>query len=597
MTLSAGTHRLRKSKMRFAALLGTLALSASLFTGQVSTTGAVFTDGSSAGGNTLSTTVLQSPTNVTAAPNGTKIDLSWTPSASTATQGYYVFRSSDGSTQGALVATVTPRSAASWTDTSPLQGPNYYTVRAYAHNWQSGTVTSPPVTPPPVSITDTFLGSGAMGNSEVGDKPWQAFNGTWSRNGSGFATTGSSAGANPMLVADLTSANVDITAELTDRSGEAIYFRASDANNWLRARFKMQQNSEPYTYYVTEYEHVTSYTEYQYQPYITQNQYQTYAYEHLWQPYVTETLWNSYSHEDQWDSGTWGAWFYHSTSACQTSVDQVNLPANTATEQYQIESGSRHRSDCAAGKYRWNKQIRRWGAGGTIYWSSTGPRTSTAIWTGNSREVPNGWQYWAVNKAYFADTSAGQTRNVASGSQYWAVNARQSIDQWTGQARPYATGSYYYATAKNQDIDQPTGATRNVASGATYWATTPRNSIDQVVSSRVVNNSTWDTNYCAGCNTRQSQRTGYNTVNNYTVVLDKSVNGTVTQINSWAVPNANELRVVASGNSITIYRNATTLVGSVTETTHNSATLHGCGLAGDTTSPTNRLTYVTMKAV
>ena len=94
--------------------------------------------------------------------------------------------------------------------------------------------------------------------------------------------------------------------------------------------------------------------------------------------------------------------------------------------------------------------------------------------------------------------------------------------------------------------------------------------------------------------TRQTPYTVSGT--DYYVYLEKSVNGTITAINSWTVANSTSLRVVAVGNSITVYRNGTTQVGAATDATHSTATLHGCGLGGtDSSSPPNRLTYVTMK--
>lgn len=567
--------------------------------GQIATTSAIFTAATSLGSNTLSTAVLQAPSNVTTTVQADRsIRLNWTASPSTFATGYYIFRSGSSGTQGPKVATVTPRTTVTWTDTAPLDGPNYYTVQAYAQNWESGNLVSPPVTPPPVEITDNFNGSGVPGSSEIGGKAWQQLNGTWSRNGAGFVRTTNTIGANPMLVADLGSPNADITVTTTDSSGEAAYGRVVDGNNWLRSRVKKTQVNESYTYYVTEYEHVTSYTEYQFQPYVTEAQYEAYIYEHLWQPYVTETLWNHFVHEDQYDTGAWGPWIVYANSACQATKADVSVPANVPyKKQYRVgDMVPRALSGCPTGKNMWNKEERGWGYSGTRVWLDTFATPPAGyIWTGTSRDRDTGEDYWAVSKFWQIDTSTGQTRNVPSGDQYWAVNARKSIDAWTGQARPITTGTYYYG-AQRQAIDQPTGVTRNVASGTPYWDRTPRQSIDQVISSRVISSSTWSETPCTGCNTRSSARTGYQLVDKYAVVLEKAVGGTVTQINSWAVPSIDSLRLVVSGNSISVYRNGTTLVGTATDATHNTATLHGCGLGGtDTVTPTDRLNYVSIK--
>jgi hypothetical protein len=78
---------------------------------------------------------LAPPTSL-AGVNGTKATLSWTPSVTVSATGYYVLRSATSGSGYAQVATVTPVSAATTTD-SPAGGTWYYVLQAYRSGWTS----------------------------------------------------------------------------------------------------------------------------------------------------------------------------------------------------------------------------------------------------------------------------------------------------------------------------------------------------------------------------------------------------------------------------------------------------------------------------
>lgn len=119
----------------------------------------------------------------------------------------------------------------------------------------SSNVATPPV---PLYYSDDFGTSGALGNVKSGTPTvaWQFFNSiasNWSRNSGPYATTTVAASSNPMAVADFGKSNVEVT-EGVRSTGNAIYFRVSDAANWLRARINYEYSS--YSYQVTQYEQV-----------------------------------------------------------------------------------------------------------------------------------------------------------------------------------------------------------------------------------------------------------------------------------------------------------------------------------------------------
>lgn len=95
--------------------------------------------------STITADTLNPPTNLqcTGLPSCTvtfltKPTLTWTATPDTYATGHEVWRSTTSGSGYALVATVTPRTTATWTDTTvaPLTT-YYYVVRAVANSWTS----------------------------------------------------------------------------------------------------------------------------------------------------------------------------------------------------------------------------------------------------------------------------------------------------------------------------------------------------------------------------------------------------------------------------------------------------------------------------
>lgn len=81
---------------------------------------------------TASTSATSIGQSVAIAPaSNPEVDLTWTPTASTWATGHEIKRNS------VVVASVTPRTASSWTDTSPGAGSTTYEVRSVKGTWQS----------------------------------------------------------------------------------------------------------------------------------------------------------------------------------------------------------------------------------------------------------------------------------------------------------------------------------------------------------------------------------------------------------------------------------------------------------------------------
>ena len=104
-----------------------------------------------------------------------------------------------------------------------------------------------------VDYSDDFAGSGALGNVKTGAPTiaWEFLNSAsadWTRNSSGYASSSIAASSNPMAIANAKKADIEITEGIRS-AGDAIYFRVTDANNWLRARLNYVQDSSTYTYY------------------------------------------------------------------------------------------------------------------------------------------------------------------------------------------------------------------------------------------------------------------------------------------------------------------------------------------------------------
>jgi hypothetical protein len=96
--------------------------------------------------STVTADTLNPPTNLlcTGLPNCpvtflTKPTLTWTATPDTYATGYQVWRSTTSGSGYAQVASVTPRTTTTWTDTTVAALTTYfYVVRAVANSWTSG---------------------------------------------------------------------------------------------------------------------------------------------------------------------------------------------------------------------------------------------------------------------------------------------------------------------------------------------------------------------------------------------------------------------------------------------------------------------------
>jgi len=123
--------------------------------------------------------------------------------------------------------------------------------------------TSPSVA---IAYSDDFTGSGALGNVKTGDPTlaWQFLNSSaanWTRNSSGYTSSSVAASSNPMAITDVGAADVAIV-EGVRSTGNAIYFRVTDATNWLRTRITQSTYYQDVTinsnYTIVNYRYATS---------------------------------------------------------------------------------------------------------------------------------------------------------------------------------------------------------------------------------------------------------------------------------------------------------------------------------------------------
>ncbi len=91
---------------------------------------------SAAATGTFTTDTLSPPTGLSAVGGVASIGLSWTATAKAWATGYHVYRATASGGPYSQIATVTPRTAVSYTDT-PADGIYWYTVRAAYQGWES----------------------------------------------------------------------------------------------------------------------------------------------------------------------------------------------------------------------------------------------------------------------------------------------------------------------------------------------------------------------------------------------------------------------------------------------------------------------------
>lgn len=276
-----------------------------------------------------------------------------------------------------------------------------------------------------------------------------------------------------------------------------------------------------------------------YQYYVTEYEHPTYSTEYEFA--YTETLYQGRSQYTEaeyryYTYGTWSSWSTYDTSVCR-SVAPTPQSNNTDTTEYRAVVIA---NNCETGKEQY------------AYQSRTRTKTTNYCWT-------------AVGSCN-GGTATGNTRQVcgSSTSQYWATSPSGSCDYSTGSSRvvycwsssassPCAPGANY------------TGGTRQVQSGS-YWDT---NSGGTVLSTR-----------------QAGPYTGYNYYNE--VVLEKSVNGTVTVLGTQSVSTVTQLRMLLDGTSVSVFTNGgATPVLTVTVSDHLTATKFGFGGGTSDYSPSN----------
>src|SRR5829696_3429792 len=84
----------------------------------------------------FATGTIDAPTGLAASTSGTTVTLTWTPTSTTAVTGYDVLRSTTSGSGFAVVSTVTPRLAATTTN-SPGSGSFFYVLQSIYQNWRS----------------------------------------------------------------------------------------------------------------------------------------------------------------------------------------------------------------------------------------------------------------------------------------------------------------------------------------------------------------------------------------------------------------------------------------------------------------------------
>jgi hypothetical protein len=426
----------------------------------------------------------------------------------------------------------------------------------------SGLVGVQMITPPadaatPPLIYDNFNGTGTVGGSatEDGSKTWQAYNGTWTKNGSGLATTPAGPGANPMLVTDVGTGDVDVRLTTSDSSGEALYFRVKDANNWLRARISRTRN------YFTDLQYSYTYTQYWVDHWRKEYRYQD-------RRYQTEYSTVSY--------GSWSSWSTFDQSACALSPGNVSIASDTNTAQFRVVNPVS--SNCVSGKHKYDKQTRTRPANVLNQWVNQGSSPPSGYTpTGNSRHVDMDSSYW------------GDPHYAAAGPNNISVQI-ESRDVWVS------------STLENSPLVTPPDVlmgSQTTSSGPQWWTSGDAYSFGSDPCAYQRNNSGKRDVTCALTGvTRQGAQLFYS----YNLVLDKSVAGSVSTLANWSLGGspAAGLRVTADGSTIKAYvGNGTgSLVGTATETAFASQTAHGCGLGGGSTDdPTSALTYCSSQAL
>lgn len=191
------------------------------------------------------------------------VALSWAASTYADAQGYLLYRCAgtpatcSPQADGTLVAML-PASTTSYDDTNRPDGDWVYSlVVVDAGGNQSPESPSPAAvtTPVPVDVADNFnRTNGTPLNLPTSNNAvWQQLRAGWVTSGSHAYTNGSTS-TNPVAVMDQWTPDVTINSEVGP--GDAIYLRVSDANNWIRVRYRQ---TDPYNH-THSYNHVHYHT-------------------------------------------------------------------------------------------------------------------------------------------------------------------------------------------------------------------------------------------------------------------------------------------------------------------------------------------------
>ncbi|MFC6341935.1 GDSL-type esterase/lipase family protein [Nocardioides hankookensis] len=438
-------------------------------------------------------------------------------------------------------------------------------------------------------VYDSFGGTGSADGSmtESGGKTWQALNGAWTRTGDGTVTTGTGVAANPMLVTDVGSGNIDARVSTIGSSGESAYFRVQDASNWLRARIRHHQ--VPRSVYPTEYQHTT----------FTDRQFTRTWREYESNHYTIEKQWQDQTWERQYKKTTseWSNWAKYDQSACQAAAGDVALPDNTSTTQYRLANATA--TGCTGGKKKWDKQRRTLETTVSTLWLGAFTTSIPAgfVGTGAERYVNVGAPYWGVGNPLSGSTWGHEigSRWVYAGLSWSQSAATTAPDTLTGNTRFVTSTDWWTLLAKawtgyNRPCDHFTANPGSTISCSETGLTRPGDVTDPY----------WDLTPCSGCATRQSATPTTVYDDAYRIYLDKSVSGAVTNLGSWPVGTVPGFRVTAQGPMIKVFSGsgAGTQVGAISDSSFADATRHGCGLGGaDTLSPGNALTDCSLQTM
>lgn len=381
-------------------------------------------------------------------------------------------------------------------------------------------------------FTRTAAGLGVIPSGPT----WLIWSGTWETTGTRARCT-SAASTNPKAVAPLPQKNsagrydVDVSAYLYGSEGYCIYFRAVDNSNWMRVRSNNYQSS--YQYYVTEYQ------------YYDRRWFDTYTPADLYREVQVTTSSTTYTY-------TFGQWSPYANTgevtACRIDQPTYGLtPIQTYgydSTQYQWAANALG-AGCAADKRTYRKQSR----------SRTVTQNANTTYSYSYKWMRNGYSLQA-NESFTGNTgvyTTGEANYNVWSSNYSFTNPGKTTNGYSGYDVYQSTSIGYYTT---------------------YWAQYggAYKQLDMYTTDPPT--------------TRQvGPYTGYS--NNYELMLEKSVAGTITQIGATVSGNNAHypLRVLAINDTITVWSGGNQRI-TATDGTYKTTGAHQ-GIGGGTTSQTS----------